>query len=155
MSVVKKMKIIVDGDGCPGMRFIEKLAKEEEVDLIVYSTIDHNITLDYGTVKRVDKGFQSVDMYVINETKENDVVISQDFGVAAMVLGKKGFAVSPKGMIFSNENIERLLFERHLSQKARRAGLRGKNASKRKSEDDLKLYETLKSVVRKAKNLSN
>lgn len=146
------MKIIVDGDGCPGMKYIEKLAKEERIDLVVYSTIDHNITLDYGIVKRVDKGFQSVDMYVINETHENDVVVSQDFGVAAMALGKKAFAVSPKGMVFSDDNIDRLLFERHMSQKARRAGLKGKNASKRKSEDDLRLYETLKKVVQKAKS---
>ena len=145
------MKIIVDGDGCPGMKFIEKVAREEEVELIVYATIDHNIIVDYGTVKRVDKGFQSVDMYVINETKAGDVVISQDFGVAAMVLGKKGFAISPKGKVYTDNNIDRLLFERHLSQKARKAGLRSKGASKRTKEDDLKLYEVIKSVVRRAK----
>lgn len=145
------MKIIVDGDGCPGMKYIEKVAVEEEVELIVYATVDHNITLDYGTVKRVDKGFQSVDMYVVNETKAGDVVISQDFGVAAMVLGKKAHAVSPKGRIYTNDNIDRLLFERHLSQKARKAGLRSKGASKRTKEDDIKLYNVIKSVVHKAK----
>lgn len=145
------MKIIVDGDGCPGMNLIEKVAREEEVELIVYSTIDHNIKLDYGVVKRVDAGFQSVDMYVMNETKKNDVVISQDFGVAAMVLGKKAFAISPKGMVYTNDNIERLLFERHLSAKARRAGLRGKNASKRTKEDDMRFYESVKGLVKEAK----
>ena len=146
------MKIIVDGDGCPGMSYIERVAKEEAVELIVYSTVDHNIQLDYGIVKRVDAGFQSVDMYVMNEAKKNDVIISQDFGVAAMVLGKKAFAISPKGMVYTDENIERLLFERHLSQKARKAGLRGKNTSKRTKDDDLKFYETIKRVVRGAKS---
>ncbi|MGL4654509.1 MAG: YaiI/YqxD family protein [Sarcina sp.] len=146
------MKIIVDGDGCPGMNLIEKVAREESVELIVYSTVDHNIKLDYGTVKRVDAGFQSVDMYVMNEAKKNDVVISQDFGVAAMVLGKKAYAISPKGMIYTNDNIERLLFERHLSGKARRAGLRGgKNPSKRTKEDDIRFYEVIKKVVKEAK----
>lgn len=145
------MRIIVDGDGCPGISYIEKVAKEENIDLLVYSTIDHNINLDYGEVKRVDAGFQSVDMYVINDTKEGDIVISQDFGVAALALGKKAYAISPKGMIFSNDNIERLLFERHLSQKARKAGLRGKNASKRKKEDDINLYNTIKKVINKEK----
>ncbi|MGL5069077.1 MAG: YaiI/YqxD family protein [Sarcina sp.] len=146
------MKIVVDGDGCPGMSYIEKVAREEEVELVVYSTVDHNIQLDYGIVKRVDAGFQSVDMYVMNETKKNDVVISQDFGVAAMVLGKKAFAISPKGMVYNDENIERLLFERHLSQKARKSGLRGKNTSKRTKEDDMRFYETIKRVVRDAKS---
>lgn len=145
------MRIIVDGDGCPGIFYIEKVAKEENIDLLVYSTIDHNINLDYGEVKRVDAGFQSVDMYVINDTKEGDIVISQDFGVAALALGKKAYAISPKGMIFSNDNIERLLFERHLSQKARKAGLRGKNASKRKKEDDINLYNTIKKVINQEK----
>lgn len=145
------MRIIVDGDGCPGISYIEKVAKEENIDLLVYSTIDHNINLDYGEVKRVDAGFQSVDMYVINDTKEGDIVISQDFGVAALALGKKAYAISPKGMIFSNDNIERLLFERHLSQKARKAGLRGKNASKRKKEDDINLYNTIKKVINQEK----
>lgn len=145
------MRIIVDGDGCPGISYIEKVAKEENIDLLVYSTIDHNINLDYGEVKRVDAGFQSVDMYVINDTKEGDIVISQDFGVAALALGKKAYAISPKGMIFSNDNIERLLFERHLSQKARKAGLRGKNASKRKKEDDINLYNIIKKVINQEK----
>ncbi|MGL5574751.1 MAG: YaiI/YqxD family protein [Sarcina sp.] len=145
------MRIIVDGDGCPGMNLIEKVARAEDVELIVYSTVDHNINLNYGMVKRVDAGFQSVDMYVMNETKKNDVVISQDFGVAAMVLGKKAFAVSPKGMVYTNDNIERLLFERHLSAKARKAGLRGKNTSKRTKEDDMRFYESVKRVVREAK----
>lgn len=145
------MRIIVDGDGCPGISYIEKVAKQENIDLLVYSTIDHNINLDYGEVKRVDAGFQSVDMYVINDTKEGDIVISQDFGVAALALGKKAYAISPKGMIFSNDNIERLLFERHLSQKARKAGLRGKNASKRKKEDDINLYNTIKKVINQEK----
>lgn len=145
------MKIIVDGDGCAGISYIERAAKEENIDLLVYSTIDHNINLNYGEVKRVDAGFQSVDMYVVNDTKKGDIVISQDFGVAALALGKKAYAISPKGMIFSNDNIERLLFERHLSQKARKAGLRGKNASKRKKEDDINLYNTIKKVINQEK----
>ncbi|MGL4992453.1 MAG: DUF188 domain-containing protein [Sarcina sp.] len=145
------MKIIVDGDGCPGMKYIQKAAKEEIIELVVYTTIDHNINLDYGIVKIVDKGFQSVDMYVANETKKNDIVISQDFGVAAMALGKKAFAISPKGMQFTNDNIDRLLFERHMSQKARRGGFKSKNTSKRNLQDDLNLYESIKLVIKFAR----
>ncbi|MGL4741547.1 MAG: YaiI/YqxD family protein [Sarcina sp.] len=146
------MKVIVDGDGCPGMDYIQKAAKECDVDLVVYATIDHNINLDYGVSKVVDAGFQSVDMYVVNECTKNDVVITQDFGVAAMVLGKGAYALSPKGMSFTNENIDRLLFERHLSQKARKVKMRGKNPSKRKSEDNLNLYNNLIKIIRAVKN---
>ncbi|MFR5265556.1 YaiI/YqxD family protein [Clostridium sp.] len=145
------MRVIVDGDGCAGLKFVEKACRELEVELIVYSTIDHNISLDYGIKKVVDAGFQSVDMYIMNETKAGDIIVTQDYGVAAMVLGKKAYAINPKGMIYNNDNIERLLFERHLAQKARRAGHRGKGPSKRTGEDNLNLYNGLKSLIKKEK----
>ncbi|MGL5616749.1 MAG: YaiI/YqxD family protein [Sarcina sp.] len=145
------MRVIIDGDGCPGIKFIEKACKEEAVELIVFSTIDHNISLSYGEKKVVDAGFQSVDMYVMNEAKKDDIIVTQDYGVAAMVLGKKSYALNTKGQSYDNDNIERLLFERHLSQKARRAGARSKGPSKRKAEDNLKLYEAVKRTIKKAK----
>lgn len=145
------MKIIVDGDGCPGKHFIEKAAKEEGIPVVIYCDINHFITSDYSEVKCVDAGFQSVDMYVVNAAKSNDIVITQDFGVASMVLGKKAFALGPKGYIFTEENIDRLLFERHISQKVRRSGGRTSSISKRKSEDDERLYANLKKLIHKCK----
>lgn len=142
------MRVIVDGDGCPGIKYIEKACKEDDVELIVYSTIDHNISLSYGEKRIVDAGYQSVDMYVMNESKTNDIIVTQDYGVAAMVLGKKAYAINPKGKIYDDDNIERLLFERHLSQKARKSGYRGKGPSKRTDEDNLKLYNGIKKLIR-------
>lgn len=147
------MKIVVDGDGCPGKSFIEKAAKEAGISVIIYCDINHFITSDYSEVKCVDAGFQSVDMYVANATKTNDVVVTQDFGVAAMVLGRKAFAIGPKGHIFSEDNIDRLLFERHMSQKFRRSGGRSSGPSKRTSEDDERLYYNLKKLINEAQTL--
>ena len=145
------MKIIIDGDACPSISKIELIGKKYGIPVEIFCDINHYIVSDYAKVSVVDSGFQSVDMYVINNTKKDDIVVTQDFGVAALALGKKAYAISPKGMIFSNDNIERLLFERHLSQKARKAGLRGKNASKRKKEDDINLYNTIKKVINQEK----
>ncbi|MGL5085920.1 MAG: YaiI/YqxD family protein [Clostridium sp.] len=141
------MRIIVDGDACPGISIIQRVAKENELELIVYCDIHHIINLDYGIVKVVESGFQSVDMYVVNDCKLNDVVISQDYGVAAICLGKKAHAINPKGYIYTNENIDKMLEERHLSQKIRRGGGRTQNAKKRTSEDDLRLEKSLKRVA--------
>ena len=80
------MKIIIDGDACPGISIIEKVAKSYKVEVVIFCDINHFIQSDYSAVKIVDSGFQSVDMYVVNETKENDIVISQDYGVAAICL---------------------------------------------------------------------
>ena len=142
------MRIIVDGDGCPGISIIEKCAKEYGLELIVYCDIHHFISLDYGDVKIVDSGFQSVDMKVSNECKENDIVVSQDYGVAAICLGKKAHVISPRGTIYTNENISGMLEQRHISQKIRKAGGRTPNARKRTSEDDERLKKSLLFIIK-------
>lgn len=141
------MRIIVDGDACPGISIISKIAKDYNLELIVYCDINHYIRLDYGEVKVVDSGFQSVDMYVVNECKSNDVVISQDYGVAAICLGKKAYLINPKGYYYTEENIDRMLEERHISQKIRKAGGRTSNPKKRTKEDDIRLEKNLKKLI--------
>lgn len=144
------MKIVVDGDGCAGREIIEKVAKKNSIKVLIYCTINHMIRSDYSEVKTVDDGFQSVDMYVANATEKNDIVVTQDYGVAAMALGKGALAISPRGYIYDNNNIDRLLFERHLSQKNRRAGGRTKGNHKRSKEDDERLYYNLEKLIGRA-----
>ena len=143
------MKIIVDGDACPGISIIVNIAKEYGLELIIYCDINHYINVGYGEVRIVDSGFQSVDMKVVNECLNNDIVISQDYGVAAICLGKKASAISPKGYIYTNENIGAMLEQRHLSQKIRRGGGKTPNAKKRSSEDDDRLRKNLLYLIKK------
>ncbi|WP_010293514.1 YaiI/YqxD family protein [Clostridium senegalense] len=141
------MKILVDADACPAKQIIENVAKEYGKELIFYCDINHVLTVSYGDVKYMDSGFQSVDMKIVNEVSDMDIVVTQDYGVAAMVLGKRAFAISPKGHIYSNDNIDKLLFERHISGKVRRGGGKTSNPKKRKAEDDERLYKNLKKLV--------
>jgi len=143
------MRIIVDADACPGRDIIENLGKEYGLEVIMYCDLNHFLSSDYCSIKYVDSGFQSVDMAVANEAKVNDIVVTQDFGVAAMVLGKRAYSISPKGYIYDNENIERLLFERHISQKVRRGGGKTSNPKKRSREDDERLYNNLEKLIKK------
>lgn len=149
------IKILVDADACPGKDLIEKAAKENNIEVIMFCDISHIINSSYSTVKYMDKGFQSVDMAVVNEAKKGDIVVSQDYGVAAMALGKKAYAINPKGYIYDNTNIDKLLFERHISAKVRRSG--GKTAShkKRNKEDDERLYYNLLKLISKIKELES
>lgn len=141
------MRIIVDGDACPGISIIENIAKQYKLDLILYCDINHYINLDYGEVKVVDSGFQSVDMYILNVCKEKDIVITQDYGVAAICLSKKSYVINPKGYYYNEENIDRLLEERHISQKIRRAGGKTNNPKKRTKDDDIRLEKNLLKIV--------
>ncbi|NRT90146.1 YaiI/YqxD family protein [Clostridium beijerinckii] len=141
------MKIIIDGDACPGISIIEKVAKEHNISVIIYCDIHHFIQSNYSVVKVVDSGFQSVDMYVMNETKEGDIIVSQDYGVAAICLSKKAKAINPKGYIYDEKNIDRLLEERHISQKIRRSGGKTSNPKKRTDEDNIRLEKNLLKLI--------
>lgn len=142
------MRVIVDADACPGKEMIEKAAKENGIEVIMFCDVNHILTSDYSKIVYADSGYQSVDMKIVNALQKDDIVITQDFGVAAMVLPKKAYAINPKGYIYTNDNIERLLFERHISQKIRKGGGKTSNAKKRNYEDDIRLYNSLVSIMK-------
>ena len=146
------MKVIVDGDGCAGRDIIEKAAKSYEIPLLIFCDIHHVINSDYAEVKIVDSGFQSVDMYVVNNCGRGDIVVTQDYGVAALCLPKGAKCISPSGYIFDDKNIERLLLERHIKAEIRRAGGRTSNQRKRVSEDDKRLEENLIKLLKASVN---
>ena len=141
------MKIIIDGDACPSIPIIEEIAKKYDIDVLIYCDLNHYIYSNYSEVKIVDSGFQSVDMHVVNSTLKDDIVISQDYGVAAMCLPKKAYVINPKGYIYSEKNIDRLLEERHISQKIRIAGGRTSNPKKRNKGDDERLAANLEKII--------
>lgn len=147
------MRIIVDADACPGRNIIEAVASQYNIPVIMYCDLNHVLRSEYSEVRYVDSGFQSVDMAVANECKGGDIVVTQDYGVAAMCLGKKAYGINPKGYIYENDNIERLLFERHISQKVRKSGGRTSNPKKRNSEDDRRLQYNLEKLIKTACSL--
>ncbi|WP_102401286.1 YaiI/YqxD family protein [Haloimpatiens massiliensis] len=144
------MKILVDADACPGRDVIERAAEENGIEVIMFCDLNHVIDSSYSKIIYADSGFQSVDMKLANEAKKGDIVVTQDFGVATMALSKRAYAIGPKGYIYNDDNIDKLLFERHISSKVRRAGGKTSNAKKRSKEDDKRLYENLKFLIEKS-----
>ncbi|WP_446897693.1 YaiI/YqxD family protein [Clostridium sp. LBM24168] len=147
------MKILVDADACPGKDVIEKVAASNNIDVTMYCDMNHVLNSNYSAIRYVDSGFQSVDMLLINEVNANDIVISQDYGVAVMALSKKAYAINPKGYIYNDKNIDRLLFERYISSKARRCGKKTSNPKKRTLEDDKRLEKGLMKLINMKKPL--
>ncbi len=96
----------------------------------------HELFDGYSTVITVDKARDSVDIKLINLLKCGDIVVTQDYGVAAMGLGKGAKVLNQNGLIYTDQNIDRLLFERHLGQKVRRAGGRTRPMKKRTAENN-------------------
>jgi Uncharacterized protein conserved in bacteria len=130
------MKILVDADACPVKEIIVRLAKEKKVPVIMLIDTSHILNDGYSRVITVDKGRDSADIRLVNLAEPGDLVVTQDFGVAAMALAKGAKALNQNGMVYDDQNMDRLLFERALGQEVRRAGGRTGRIKKRTRADD-------------------
>ena len=130
------MRILVDADACPVKQIIVRLAKQRNIPVTMLIDTSHELNDGYSTIITVDKQADSVDYALMGLLRREDVVVTQDFGLAAMVLGKGAKAVNQNGLIFTNDNIDKLLMGRHIGQKVRRSGGRTKGPAKRTKEDD-------------------
>lgn len=141
------MKILVDADGCPVKNIIVKVAKEYDIPVIMFANTSHFIDDGYSKVVIVGKGHDSADFALINKVNEGDIIVTQDYGVATMALSKKSYAINQNGLVYTNENMDKLLFQRYLSQKTRRAGGKTTNAKKRKKEDDQRFERNFRNLI--------
>lgn len=144
------MKILVDADACPVKNIIVEIAGEYKLEVLMFVDTSHILRDSYSTVITVDKARDSVDIALINKTGKGDVVVTQDYGVAAMALSKKAYAINNNGKLYTADNIDRLLFERHLSQKIRRAGGKTSGMHKRTREDDKLFGEAFRRLCEQA-----
>lgn len=131
------MKILVDADACPVKNIIEKVAKKLHIRVIMVIDTSHILESEYCEVIQVSKAPDAVDIALINRTERGDIVVTQDYGVASMALGKRALAINQNGRYYTEETIDLLMFERHLAGKQRRAGGRTGTMKKRSKEDDL------------------
>ncbi|RAK08618.1 hypothetical protein C8C77_10239 [Halanaerobium saccharolyticum] len=141
------MRILVDGDGCPVISIITKAAAKQELELIVYTDLNHQHQLDYGTLKVVDQGFQSVDMVLCNNIEPGDLVITSDYGLAALSLSRGARVLGFSGREFTNQNIERLLASRHRQFKERKRTGRHTSHKKRTEADDQRFKKELLKLI--------
>ena len=145
------MKIFVDADACPVVGIVEELAKKYTILVTLLCDTNHVISSDYSEVIVVGAGADAVDYKLISMCHKGDMVVSQDYGVAAMALGKGAYAIHQSGKWYTNENIDQMLMERHLNKKARRASQKNhlKGPKKRTAEDDDHFRESFEKMILK------
>ena len=145
------MTIYIDADACPVTRIAEDIARKHVIPVILLCDTNHVLTSDYSTVKVIGAGADAVDFALINLCQRGDIVITQDYGVAALALGKGARAIHQSGKWFTDENIDGLLMDRHLAKKARRSGKHHlKGPAKRTEEDDKRFAESFERLIREA-----
>lgn len=149
------MKIFVDADACPVIDIVEDIATKYNIPVTLLCDTNHVLTSDYSEIIVVGAGADAVDYKLISICHRGDIVVTQDYGVAAMALGKGAFAIHQSGKWYTDENIDQMLMERHLNKKARRTSSRNhiKGPRKRTEEDDQRFAESFEKLLRKANNL--
>ena len=141
------MKILIDADACPrsALQICMGLGRKYDTPVWTVASFNHDIESDHHIM--VGGDFQEADLKIMNLAEPGDVIITQDWGLAATVLGKGAKCLSPLGKEFRPDKIEFLLEEREIKARARRGGGRTKGPKKRTSEHDRRFESCLEKIV--------
>ncbi|WP_175480649.1 YaiI/YqxD family protein [Paenibacillus sp. OK003] len=141
LSELNVRHIVVDGDACPVKAEIAETALRFKVPVLLVSSFDHFLQGGEGVrTVQVDRSDQSADLYIANHIKPYDVVITQDYGLAALALGKRCYVLSFRGREFNDRDIDFMLDSRHTAAKARKRGHYGKGP-KPFTEQDREIFQ--------------
>ena len=141
------MRILIDADGCPVVNETIKVAHKFNLESIIFCDTSHNFDEKNIKVIVVSKGIDAVDFAILNNIEKGDIVITQDYGLASLVLSRNSYAINQSGMVYTNENIDELLYSRYISKKMRNSGARIKGPKKRDKSQDIIFKENLEKLI--------
>lgn len=142
-------RVLIDADGCPVVDATIRLTKRFEKECLILCDTCHQIERTGAKTLIFSKGADSVDFALVNLLHKGDLVITQDYGLAAMCLARGAFVLRQDGLEYTEENIDALLLARHTAKKIRRGGGRLHGNAKRTAEDDRKFEEALQKLLEK------
>ncbi len=123
------MKIIIDADASPVKKEIIELAASFHLEVVLVSNIAHYSFEDYPAFVKtvyVEKGADRADFKIVQLATQGDIIVTQDYGLASLLLPKGCYVIHHKGYEYTKENIESLLRSRHISALQRESGQRTK-----------------------------
>lgn len=143
-------KIYVDADACPVKSEVVSIAGRFQWPVVLVASVAHEMP-PYPQVEiiKVDSSSQSVDLYIINRIASGDVLITGDYGLAAIALGKKAAVLSPTGREYTQHNMDLLLEERHANSTIRRAGGKTKGPKPFGKEERIRFHISLTNLLQK------
>lgn len=143
------MKLLIDGDGCPDKEAIYQLSCRYHVEMIVFVDYAHIIKNRSYSVVYCEIGQDSVDMEILNQANVGDIVITQDYGLAGLLLSKGCTVLHVNGMIIDSNNIDSLLMTRYIGVKSRKRDKHIQGPRKRNRQDKEKLLKQLEYLLLK------
>ncbi|MGO3733387.1 MAG: YaiI/YqxD family protein [Vagococcus sp.] len=152
------MRFVIDGDGCPVKNEVIQVGKQYDIPILIVTSVDHFTTKEYSeniTFIYVDKGADGADYRIVKEIDNHDIVITQDYGLASLLLGKKVRIFHHNGKEYLPETIDTLLTQRYIGGQMRKAGKRTKGPKPFTHEDRQLFTRLLREVVEQEKNQSS
>ena len=141
------MRVLVDADGCPVVEECLTAARKCGVPCLILCDTSHVFERPGAETIVVSKGADSVDFALVNRLEKGDVVVTQDYGLAAMCLAKGARVLHQDGMEYTAENIDGLLLARHTARKIRSGGGRLKGPPRRKPEQNAGFFQALLRIL--------
>ena len=141
------MRILIDADGCPVVDASVRIAKEYQLECLILCDTSHFFDKPGATTLTFSKGADSVDLALVNLLLPGDLVITQDYGLAAMCLARRARVLNQDGMEYTDDNIDSLLLARHTARKIRSGGGRLKGTPRRKPEQDAAFEDALRRIL--------
>ncbi len=148
------MRVLIDADACPVIQIILEVTEELNIEVIIVTDTAHIFNYQSSRVQVVvvDKGKDSVDFALINRVNENDIVITQDYGVAAMALSKKARAMDQNGKYYANETLDFMLMNRYITKEIRKAGGKMPSIKKRSKKQDMIFEKNFRALCHQKPN---
>ncbi|GAB2555463.1 YaiI/YqxD family protein [Gracilibacillus alcaliphilus] len=144
------MKVIVDADACPVTNIIIEETEGIAIPVTLVKNYNHfsmETYPDHVTVTYVDDGADEADYRIVQLVGSEDIVVTQDYGLASLCLQKDCHVLHHKGFRYRKEKIDQMLQERHMSAKMRKAGKRTKGPKKLTNEDKDSFRNALRKLL--------
>ncbi|MCZ0701982.1 uncharacterized protein YaiI (UPF0178 family) [Natronobacillus azotifigens] len=146
------MNIYVDADACPMNDIIIELGLANNLSIYLVKSYNHYSLQEYPTgvdTIYVDTGKEAADYRILSMANDGDLIVSQDYGLAALAIAKNCLVIHPKGFAYNKGNIDQLLASRYQSAQARKQGIRTKGPKALTESDKQKFTSLLTKIITK------
>ena len=130
-------RILIDGDACPVIRETERIAAAYGISCFIYCDDSREMESSYSRIIRVPRGANSADWAIVGDCRPGDIVITQDFGLASMVLAKRAHAMHQDGWRYELSSLDKGVKKRKKRH----------SYGKRRGEEDGNFEEALDELV--------
>ncbi len=149
------MQIWVDADACPNVvkDILFKAAQRTQLTLTLVANQNINKpNSPFIKMLQVSSGFDNADDEIVERSTEGDLAITADIPLAAELIAKQVKVISPRGEIFTKDNIRARLNMRDFLETMRSSGIQSGGPPALTQADRKKFADSLDRVLQKSLN---